>query len=213
MAKADIQELFEIEPEECGGAFITTTKQEIFSHLVKFDENIGPPAKYRGLIDLLYLADENAVFNFFINSSGGGLSAAMAIIEGIKGSDALVRAIITGECHSAASLIALNCHEIVVTDSAHALIHTASYGTGGNTHMVQGHVDFSTKMINKMLEKTYSGFLSDSEIGDVKRGIEIWFDADQIRERLLTRNDYLAVKKVDATPPAKKTTKPRSKAQ
>ena len=210
MASVNIQDLFDIEPMEQVGSFIKTTRQEMYSHQVSFDEDIGSPAKYRDLINLLYMADDNAEFNFFINSSGGGLSAAMAIIEGIKGSDALVRAIITGECHSAASLIALNCHEIIVTDSAHALIHTASYGAMGNTHMVQKHVDFSSKMINKMLVETYSGFLSEAELSDVSKGIEMWFCADEIRERLESRKAFLDAKKAEATLPTKKARKTRS---
>ena len=214
MAKLDIQELLEnLEPEERGGAFITTSKQEMYSHLVKFDDNIGSPAKYRDLIDLLYMANENTEFNFLINSSGGGMSASMAIIEAIKGSDGAVRAIITGECHSAASLIAFNCHEIIVTDSAHALIHTASYGAGGNVHLVQSHVDFYTKMINKILDETYAGFLSESELGDVKRGIEKWYDADEIRARLLNRKAYLQAQADAATAPVKKPRTSRSKAK
>lgn len=213
MATINIQDLLDIEPEERGGAFITTTKQEMFSHLVKFDEDIGSPSKYRGLIDLLYMADESAEFNFFINSSGGGLSASMAIIEGIKECSGLVRAIITGEAHSAASIIALHCHEIIVTDSAHMMIHTANYGSQGNTHMVQNHVDFSSKMINKLITASYEGFLSPSELVEVSKGIEFWFDAEQIRTRLEARKAFLQAKADSAIAAVKNKPKSRSKAK
>lgn len=173
-------------------SYIKTVRQDMFTHLIKLDSLIGEPSNYRELIDLLYMADEDVEFIFLINSGGGNLSTAMAIIEAIKATEGKVRAIITGECHSAASLITLNCHEIVITDSAHSLIHTASYGTGGNTHMVQTHVDFSSKMINKIIDNTYTGFLTETELVDVKKGVEIWMDADQLRERMESRSAYLA---------------------
>jgi ATP-dependent protease ClpP protease subunit len=171
-----------------------TTKQEVYSHQVFLDEEIGAPSKYRDLINTLYMSGENDQVNLLINSSGGYLSTAIAIIEGIKASDAMVRAIIVGECHSAASMIALNCHEIVVTDSAHMMTHTASYGTGGMTQNVKSHSDFSTGFINKIIDSTYSGFMQNDEIIELKKGVEFWFDADQIRTRLESRLEYLKKK-------------------
>lgn len=213
MTTVNNQDFFEIESQEQISSFIKTTKQEFFSHQVFFDEGIGSPAKYRDLVNLLYMADENAEFNFFINSGGGELSAMISIIEAIKSSDARVRAIIVGECHSAASFIAFNCHEIVVSDSAHALIHTASYGTSGNSCSVKNHVDFSSKMIHKLLIDTYSGFLTEDELMDVSKGVEMWFDAGDIRTRLLTRKAFLDTSKDKTTKTTKKTRPSRSKSK
>ena len=194
-ANININDLLELEPQEMSSSYIKSVRQDVFSHQVSFDKQIGEPHLYRELINLLYMADESTEFNFLFNTPGGSLSAGMAIIEAIKGSEALVRGIVTGECHSCGSLLLLNCHEIIVTDSAHMLVHTANGGYGGNTHMVQGHADFSTKMINKLLDNTYAGFLTPKELEDVKRGIEYWFDADEIRERLKNRFEYLKTKK------------------
>lgn len=188
MASANIQELFEFEAPMIEGSFIKSLRHDVFSHQVSLDKPVGDPSMYRELINLLYLADENAEFNLFINSPGGCLSACMAIIEAIKETNAVVRAIITGECHSAASIIALNCHEVIVTDSAHMLVHSASYSTGGGVMTIKNHVDFSTKMINKILTKTYTGFLTPDEMNSVMSGVELWFDSDEIKARLISKN-------------------------
>ena len=124
----------------------------------------------------------------------------MAIIEAIKATNANVRAILTGEVHSAASIIALNCQEIVVTDSAHMLVHNASYGVGGTAGNIKSHVDFSHKMIDKMLTSTYGGFLTPAELLDVKKGVEYWFDSDEIGERLLARKKFMEKKVVVKKP-------------
>lgn len=173
---------------------IRSTKQEVYSHQVSLDENIGPPVKYRELINALYMAGEHDQFNIFVNNGGGYLSTACAIIEAIRACSGTVRAIITGECHSAASMIALNCHEIMVTDSATMMVHTASYGTGGNTHNVKAHTEFSTKQINKILDRTYEGFLSPVELVELKKGCEMWFDSVEIEKRLNHRVKFLAAK-------------------
>jgi len=200
----ELQDLFEMEQQDKIGSMIRTTEQKVCSHQIFLDEDIGAPSKYRDLINLLYMANEDDQVNIFVNSSGGFLSSAMAIIEAIKGSSAKVRAIITGECHSAASIIALHCHEILVTDSAHMMIHTANYGAGGNTHVVKKHVDFSTSHINKIIHQTYDGFLTPEELVEVNKGVEMWFDSSQIKHRLDLKYKYLTAKAEAKKKPKKK---------
>jgi ATP-dependent protease ClpP protease subunit len=212
MAAIDIRDLFDDEPQE-SGSMIKTTKQESFSHQIYFDEDIGEPSKYRELVNLLYTSQAGTEFNFFMNTSGGSLSSAVAIVEAIKATQGDVRAIIVGECHSAGSIIALSCHEIIVCDSASMLVHTASYGTGGCTPNVQNHVDFSSKYINKILSTVYDGFLSDTELSEVKRGVECWCDADDIRKRLEARGAKFAKSDGVVTPEVVEAPKRRSKAK
>lgn len=204
--KLDLQDVIEMEIGEKSSSMFRSSKHEVFSHQFFMDEEIGPPSKYRDLIHALYTAGPNDQFNIMVNSCGGFLSSAMAIIEAFKSTDATVRAIIVGECHSAASMISLNCHEIIVTDAAHMMVHTASYGAGGSTGNVKSHTDFSTDFINKMLDSTYTGFLLEDEMSDMKKGVELWFDAKQIRSRLDKRLKHLESKnkkksKITPTPP------------
>lgn len=169
---------------------IRTSKQIVYAHNVFLDEDIGPPTKYRELINNLYMAGENDQFNIFVNNGGGYLSTAMAIVEAIKATAGSVRAIITGDCHSAASIITLNCHEIAVTDSACMMIHTAQFGAGGQSHNVKHHVDFSHSMIDDLLNEMYTGFLTPDEMKEVKNGREFWFNAKQIGKRLENRMKF-----------------------
>lgn len=183
-----ILELIQTEPMP---SMIKTHRQAVAVHTVFFDEDIGPASKYRELIHLLYSAEEFDQFVFVVNSSGGDLDGALSIIEGIKASNATVRAIITGKCHSAASIISLNCDDVMVTESAHMLVHTASYGAYGSTGQIKSNVDFSTKQIKQILENTYGGFLTPSEIVDVHKGVEFWFDNKEIAKRLGTKVKFL----------------------
>lgn len=205
----DIEDLMEIisDGNSQQPSMIRTQTQPMHLHTVFFDRPIGEPAEYRSLIHALDTASEFDQFDFKINSPGGRMDATMSIIEAIRNTDATVRAIVTGECHSAASIIALNCHQVMVTESGHSLIHTASYGTGGNSHMVKSHVDFYTRHITNMINRTYEGFLSPEEIADVGRGVEIWIDSEDFIQRLKARAAHLEAKnsaKVIEAPKIKK---------
>lgn len=192
--------------------FIRTVTQETKRHDVFLDTDISEPPNYRDLISLLFNADENDSINIFINSQGGQLNSALAIIEGIKHSNANVTGIIMGECYSAASIIALNCHNVVVLDSANMMIHTASFGTAGNTGNVKAYTDFTVKEIEKLLVSTYEHFLTKDEIDKIKTGVEIWLSSDDIKKRLETRTKYvesIAAKVVADTEKPAKPKKPR----
>lgn len=189
-----IIELIQDDMDQPQQGMIRTQKQEVKLHTVFFDEEIGQPKKYRDLIHQLFQADANDQFIFMMNTPGGYLITALAIIEALKATEATVRAVIIGECHSAGSIIALNCHNIVVTDSAHSLVHTGQYGTEGQAGNVRAHVDFSTKHIKGIIEDTYSGFMTPDEISDLHKGLEFWFDSKQLNKRLNDRMKFLESK-------------------
>lgn len=171
--------------------------QEKTSTLARFylDDDILPARFYRPLLQHLLNAGSDDIVELYINSDGGCLSGGQQIIEGIRLSQASVYAIVTGACHSAASMIMLNCEDVLITDSAESLVHCASYGMGRSKQSdVKSHVDFSTKQLEKLIDETYEGFLSAEEINSVKNGKELWFNADDLRSRLEKRNAYFEEK-------------------
>ena len=169
--------------------------QHTFTHYDIFiDGAVEEPENYRELIATLFNANEGDTITIFINSPGGNLNSALAIIEGLKNTQALVTGVIMGECHSAASIISMYCHEVAVMDNAYSLVHTASFGNYGNTNNVRSHTDFTVKMVEKLLNDTYDGFLTKDELHKVKQGIELWFDAEDIRARMQNRTKMLTAK-------------------
>lgn len=163
-----------------------------FSEFTFFlDEPIGSPSEYRDEIHTIVNASEIDTINIIINSPGGQLSTAQALVEAIKISEATINAVIMGECSSAATIIALNCPNVIVLDSAEFMIHTAKFGSWGNTNNVKDHVDFNQKQINKLIDATYTGFLTKQEIEKVKLGVEFWFDAEETRKRLENRIKFV----------------------
>lgn len=170
--------------------------ERTFKHYDVFiDGEIGEPSTYRDLIALLFNANEEDSILIFFNSGGGHLDTAVAIVEGLKTTDAHATAVILGACHSAASIIAMYCHDVIVTDSAYSMVHTASFGSSGNTGNVKAHTEFTVKQVEKLLNDTYEGFLTKEELLKVKSGVELWFDADEIRTRVKSRAKFLEAKR------------------
>lgn len=155
------------------------------------DEAIESPDNYRELIAILFNAEEGDSVNIYINSEGGELDTAIAIIEGLKHTQAHVTGVLTGACHSAASFISMYCHEMAVLDNAYSMVHTATFGSVGFTGNVKAHTDFTVRMVEKLINETYEGFLTKDEIAKVKSGVEMWFDADEIKRRMASRVKHL----------------------
>ena len=174
--------------------YINSIEKTVHHHDVFLDGDIQEPSNYRELLALLFNAGEEDSINIFINSPGGHLDTALAVVEGLKSTQAHVTAVLIGECHSAASIISMYCHEVAVLDNAYSMIHTASFGAAGSTGNVKAHTEFRVKQVDKLLSDTYEGFLNKEELHRVKQGVELWFDSDEIRKRMESRVKFLQTK-------------------
>lgn len=174
--------------------YICTTQHTYNQYTVFLDKEIIDPEYYRELIALLFAAGPEDSFTFIINSPGGSIDSAMAIIEGLKSTQAETTAVIMGRCHSAASIIMLYCDQIIVMDSGYAMIHHATFGSAGMASNVKAHTEFTVNQVERILEETYSGFLHKDEIVKVRQGLELWMDAEEIRRRIEGRVKWLKAK-------------------
>jgi ATP-dependent Clp protease, protease subunit len=118
---------------------------------------------------------------------------AIAIINAMMVCHAEITGFIMGACHSAASIISMYCHHIHVFETAYMMIHTASFGNFGNTSTVKTQTDFTVHQVEKLLDDAYKGFLDKKELTEVKQGLELWYDSEEIRKRLKKRVAILEV--------------------
>ena len=174
--------------------YINSVEKTVHHHDVFLDGEISSPENYRELLALLFNAGEEDTINIFINSNGGHLDTALAVVEGLKATSASVTAVLIGACHSAASIISMYCHEVAVLDNAYSMVHTASFGAAGSTGNVKAHTEFTVRQVEKLLNDTYDGFLTKEELIRVKSGVELWFDSDEIRKRMGSRVKFLQKK-------------------
>ena len=100
--------------------------------------------------------------------------------------------VLVGEASSAASMFALSCDNILVSENATMLCHNISYGTSGKGSDVLAMVQHTTTIANKLLRKVYRHFLSEEEILEVMSGKEIYLEQEDIVARLDYRQEQLA---------------------
>lgn len=159
------------------------------AHRFFIDKPFESPEEYRDLVQVLLTAQEGELVEIVLSSPGGCIESAMNVISAMKESEAVVRGIVMGSCHSAASLIALSCDELVVFDYCTMLCHSATFRSQGRTTEIVSHVKFLEKYLEKLTQEMYTGFLSPSEIKEMLEGKDFWFDAEEIRERLQLRSE------------------------
>lgn len=154
---------------------------------VFLDENIREPKYYRTVLQGIESLSEGDVVVLSINSYGGKLDGAIAIINAIQDTDADVHASIEGVAASAASLIALAAPSISVSPYATMMVHSATFGAFGKQSDVISHASFVDKQVRTLMHSVYKDFLTDKELEEVIMGKEMWFDSEEIVRRLELR--------------------------
>lgn len=162
---------------------------------VAIDEPIRDSNYYRYVAQAIEALTEDDFVRFEIASPGGLLSGLETLLSALVKTDAISIACINSNCHSAASILALNCDEILVTPYASMLVHYVTFGVSGPSNHVFKHSTHLQKISERLFRETYQGFLTDAEIAScINDDLQIWLDADQIIERLEARSLYLQEK-------------------
>lgn len=186
---------------------------------VYLSQDIVEPSRYCALIDLIRRLEEHQSVHIHINCLGGRIDTTVQIIHAIQETDGQVVAVVDGQCASAATMIMLACHGWKVNPFARAMIHGWSGGVLGKVQETRAEFQFEDAWLETMYRAVYSGFLSEQEIASTLDGKDLYFDADEIAERLRVYAEYQQNQYTQATlegippkPAQKKTTskkKPR----
>jgi ATP-dependent protease ClpP protease subunit len=158
---------------------------------VAIDEPIREPKYYRAIAEEITNLGQHDTVQFRVNSPGGRLDGLVVLLNAIENTEADVVCFIEGECHSAASILALHCPNVIISPYASMMVHHVSYGTAGKDSDVVSMVMHNTAYCKELFMDTYKYFLSDQEVQDVLNGKEIWLRANDIKERLERRAEAL----------------------
>lgn len=166
--------------------------QEVISTvIIPLDEAIKPPKYYRHVLARIYDLEEgdNLVFN--LSTPGGDLQGIISLIHAMQNTEADVHCHIDTEADSAGSLFALSCPSISVAPWARLMIHVAHGSNGGTLTNSAAYSAFIEGETRKLMTEAYQGFLNEQELADVFKGVELWFNSEQIVERLERKKQYL----------------------
>ena len=153
-----------------------------YSNIYIYGE-ITEPKDYINEIVFIREANESDLIKIRLNTPGGNLFTALAIIAAMNESAAHIITVIDGECCSAGTLIFLNGKEFEINPSCSFMVHTYSSGTFGKGHEIASNAKFHSDWFTKIAKRFYTGFLSEKEITDVIEGKDLWMDAEEVSLR------------------------------
>jgi len=147
-------------------------------------DEVGPPNKYTRFLELTRCLDEDDFLEIIISGSPGGyLSGARVVTTAMDSCPAMIDCVVIDSIASAATMIALNGDNLVMTEGSSMMLHNASYGTGGKASDIASHVEFANKDITETMEHYYLPFLKRKELKRLLKGEELWLDADSCKAR------------------------------
>ena len=164
---------------------------------VPIDEDISSPKYYRHVCDRISQLGKHDEVKFMINSCGGNMDGLCSILDALADTEAESYAFLQGECHSAASILALHCDNISVSPYSTMMVHYVSFGSQGQGAQVRDRVQHILDFSEKLFRDTYEGFLTEDEINDAIEGKEIWLMSDEIGRRLALRAELLQEREED----------------
>lgn len=186
---ASTQDLDEYEPDQFLGYH--ESHEVLVTVIVPLDEDIKSPKYYRHVLARISDLEEGDNLIFKLDTPGGDIQGITALIHAVHSTEADVHCHIDTEADSAGSLFALNCGSVSVAPWARMMIHTASGRSGGTMANSVAYSTFMDTELRKMMTEAYQGFLSESELDDVFKGREFYFNSEQIVERLERKKQYL----------------------
>ena len=166
---------------------IKTKKKSKFTDVYLTDSIEGPDA-YNELCNLLHNASKDEVFTLHLNTPGGIIDGALAILDAIEHTKAKVIGAVTGTVASAGTIIALSCHELRVAKYSSFMIHNYSSGMSGKGHEMKAYQTFVDAELNKTFRDIYKDFLTSTEMDDVIDGKDMWMGRDEVLKRWNTKN-------------------------
>lgn len=157
-------------------------------YIVNLTDDFDVPHSFDEVIALLANATEDDEITWNIVSAGGYIDSLEMLLAWKEMCAAKQTHVLTSSAASAATAFFLSpADQYLVFDTASFMIHESNYGSGGTASNVRRHTEHVDKKNDKFIRNTYKDFLDESEIEDVLKGVEIYLDADAIRERLSLR--------------------------
>lgn len=177
---------FEMESEKT--YFVSSSGKDYHFYL---SSDIGEAESYVSWLQVMRSATQDDRVFFHINSPGGVIHTTMQILQAMDECQATIFGSVEGECCSAATMILLNCDNYMLSPYTYFMVHNFSGGTYGKGNEMQSKVEFEKRWFDNIAYSTYQGFMTPSEIKDMLRGVDFYFDAIETHERMEKRNLFL----------------------
>ncbi len=159
-------------------------------HTVSMSRLLADPEEFDDVVNLLRTAGELDHITFLLNNHGGSVDVLLPLINFLEMTSAHTLAMCTGSQSSAATIFAIYCDDLVAMDHSEFMIHEMQAGTIGTMSNVERSSQSLMRRNARLVKEAYGGFLTEQEIQDVLRGVEIYLDDDEINRRFPLRQEW-----------------------
>ena len=170
----------------------TITQQYDVIRIYFTEEGIGGVSQHIEELEAIRSAGPNDILEIHVaDNPGGSAGTIVTIVHALLSTPAHTVCILNGNSASAATFIPLVCAETIVGPYATMMCHSCAGGSGGIMANQERSATFFAKHYSELMDDIYSNFLSPSELDDLKKGLEIYLNAEEIQERLEKRAELL----------------------
>lgn len=157
-----------------------------------FYAGINVPDAYAEFHNKLINLDPSKEVHLYINNGGGFEIGASVVTEAIRNCPSKVVGHLSGLVASAATMITMQCDDIVVSPDVMFMIHEPSFeGLAGKSSEIKAFQDFYHDYTRQMSRQQYLGFLTEEEIERMHNSKELWFNATEVEQRWAKRKEFL----------------------
>lgn len=169
--------------------FLTKPSQVITTSFVNTEYNlylhgaIGEADEMMEHYSVFHSAGPQDLIRLWLVSPGGDLSTGSEYAKHMEECKAPIIGIVGMGTASMATALAMKCDDLEISDMSTFLVHGFSYGTGGTENSVYNQAVFNKKLNERWVRNTYTGFLTEEEIVDTLRGVDILIDSEDLQKR------------------------------
>ena len=157
------------------------------------EEGIGGISDHIEELEAIRSAGPNDVLEIHVSDNpGGSAGTTVTLVHALISTPAHTICVLNGNCASAATFIPLVCSETVVGPYATMMCHSCAGGVGGIMANQERSATFFAKHYSDLMDDIYENFLDENELSDLKKGLEIYLNSEEIEERLQRRAELLA---------------------
>ena len=143
---------------------------------------------YDEVVALLSTATESDEIVWNVSSYGGFVNSLQMLMGWKAMCPAHQTHVLHSNADSCASVFFLSdADQYIVGDGATMFLHEIQAGVSGTTSNMIRHMEHLKETNESFIKKSYQDFVSEEEMNQILTGVELFFTADQIRERLQQR--------------------------
>lgn len=167
-------------------------------HHFYISESVEGPELYTDMIFKIQTAGPDDAIYIHLNTPGGRLDTGVQLINAMQSTQAHVVCAIEGSIASLGTMIFLAADEWIVHDFSMMMFHNYSGGVFGKGHEQIAALNATSTWVDDLMSRLYIPFMSEEEWERIRNGADLYFQADEIRERLANMVEIMEKEKEEA---------------